>query len=827
MLIDREYLVEIDARDASGATVTLRFSRDGYMTARSDTPADTVYHPRIADPGTLALYLWGAGTTGGSSEVGWGSIILRNQDSGLDYLLTDGYGLAGVAVRIKIGAPTAALAAFTTIFSGTIEAVEFDADGTVRMAVRDLQHLLSVSPLQSNLYAGSNEPPNGLEGLARDLKGKGKPRLYGGRARNFAPALVNAQRLIYQVSDRPVASVDAVYEGGAMMTAGAEMTFAALTGDISTATFSTNFTSASVSIAADTIVLTGAVFNPGDPVTFTHGTFNPFPSPIALKSGPGQQYQSATYIGTGRASCRIFTSLANAETDTRIDLTNQGTSGIAFSAAYAGYTFSFVSTAVDVSANTINLGPPDILAPSKKSIIFSFPSSTAILPAPLDKATTYYLSGTAATAKLHLSAADAIAGINPVNLTSAGISGVTFTARVTTSGTEFETWTDFRNTGVNTTADEITCSSAHGITTGDSVVVRKKFAAGNLPAPLLASAYYYARAVSTTIVTLHTSKAGALANTGRVNITDQGSSTPTNWSWNQISRTYVLPGTYRWASDATGGCVIRLGTKPVKAITVDATAQASAANQTTAQALKAIALDAGIDAGAIESADVTALDAAAPQPVAEYLPTGDTRSARSVMDVVAASVGAWYAFDATGRLRMGRLIAPSGTPALTLTEDSIFEVQRTQAGDDGSGVPTWRCTVRYAPSIVVQTTDQLVGSVTDDQAGFVSRELREVASEDETVLDVHPGAPERMFDTRLLTEADAADEATRRQSLYGTRRDLLRVRVPLTAAVAGAPLGGVVSITWPKLGLAAGRSTLLIGMETEWARDQAWLLLWG
>lgn len=834
MLIDREYLVEIDARDASGATVTLRYSRDGYMTRRSDTPADTAYAPRVADPGRLSLYLWGAGTTGGSSDVGWGTIVLHNQDAGLDYLLTDGYGLAGVAVRVLIGAPGAARASFSPILTGTVESFEWAADGTVRVAVRDRQHLLSVAPLQDALYAGSNTPPNGIEGLARDLKGKGKPRLYGGQSRNFAPPLVNAQRLIYQVSDRPVATVDAVYEGGAPITPGPETAHSLLTGDLIVTSYSATFTSANVNTGTDAIAITGATFNAGDRCTLSAAAFNPFPAPVSLKSGVGQQYESQTYYAFEYAynvPFELYPTYSDALAGTnKLNLTTAGASGINFTAALGlGVSGGFTSANVSTANDTISVAAfASVLGGATPTTArLSFPSSTPILPAPLSTGTSYYLSGTAAAVKFHLTQADAIAGINAANMTTTGQSGVTFTATIYTTGVTFETWgLDFEDTSINISTDRISITG-HGLTTGEGVCWRLK-TTGTLPTGISASAYYYVRSIDANTIELYGTRAQALASpstTGRINFTDDGDTVFSERF--QLSRTYVVPGTYRWSSDATAGTFVRLGTKPVKAITVDATAESAAADRTVAQVLKDIAIDAGIASGDIVSADVTALDAACAFEVAEYLAVGDTRSARTVMDAVAASIGAWYAFDATGKLRMGWLDAPTGTPALALTADSIFEVERTQSGDDGSGVPTWRCTVRYGRSVVVQDTDALVGAVTDDQAAFVGREYREVTSEDATVLTVHPGAPERSFETRLVSEASAADMAARWQSLYGARRDLLRVRVPLTAAVAAAELGDVVSITWPQLGLAAGRLTLLIGIETAWREDQATLLLWG
>jgi hypothetical protein len=46
------------------------------------------------------------------------------------------------------------------------------------ISLRDRQAELN-APLQTVTYAGNNVLPSGLEGVATDIKGKEKPRLYG------------------------------------------------------------------------------------------------------------------------------------------------------------------------------------------------------------------------------------------------------------------------------------------------------------------------------------------------------------------------------------------------------------------------------------------------------------------------------------------------------------------------------------------------------------------------------------------------------------------------------------------------------------------------
>jgi hypothetical protein len=76
---------------------------------------------------------------------------------------------------------------------------------------------------------------------------------------------------------------------------------------------------------------------------------------------------------------------------------------------------------------------------------------------------------------------------------------------------------------VDTSTDQITWSTNHNLTSGDVIYST----GGTWPTGITGAAPYYARAVSATIFSLHTSKAGAIANTGRVDITLAGSGTQT------------------------------------------------------------------------------------------------------------------------------------------------------------------------------------------------------------------------------------------------------------------------------------------------------------
>lgn len=207
------YIVEIVAAiDAAGTTTTLRYSSQPYTTKPSDTPANTFYDDRITNPASISRSLYSSGTTSGASRVNYGAVELTNVDGGLDYILP--YSFDGRSLVIKIGNAGDAYSSFVTILAGTMEQVEFTFS-KVTILARDKLAIVDM-PLQTNLYAGNNSLPNGVEGVA-DIAKSPKPLLYG-QVYNIAPIMVNSSKLTYQINDGAIASVGAVYDRGVALT---------------------------------------------------------------------------------------------------------------------------------------------------------------------------------------------------------------------------------------------------------------------------------------------------------------------------------------------------------------------------------------------------------------------------------------------------------------------------------------------------------------------------------------------------------------------------------------------------------------------------------
>ena len=210
-------LIDINAHTGA-APVTLRYSTRGYVTGAADTPAHTYYEGRVKQPGNIQRTVFDKGATFGASKVGYGEVVLVNNDGALDSFL--GYGFAGFGITIQRGtmAPNQSAPTWTTVLQGTMDSVDFSWS-EVSIKVRDRQQELT-KPLQATRYGGTNVLPAGLDGVATDIKGNGRPIVYG-RVYNITPPQVNTDRRIYELSDGVIASVDAVYDRGTALTAGA------------------------------------------------------------------------------------------------------------------------------------------------------------------------------------------------------------------------------------------------------------------------------------------------------------------------------------------------------------------------------------------------------------------------------------------------------------------------------------------------------------------------------------------------------------------------------------------------------------------------------
>lgn len=222
------YLLDVDAYDiAAGVQTTLRFATDGLTTAPDDTPPNAYYAPLLAVPASFETGVFRDGVTGGAGDVSVGEIELVALSGSLDTLAD--YALDGRRFILRHAAGDRVDTA-TTVITGVVESLELGWKRAI-LNIRDRRAELE-TPIQTNLYAGTNSGPVGVEG-DENLKGKEKPLCFG-HCLNVPANQVNASTLIYQIHDGPIAAVETVYDKGLALTATTDYpTVAALT----TATF--------------------------------------------------------------------------------------------------------------------------------------------------------------------------------------------------------------------------------------------------------------------------------------------------------------------------------------------------------------------------------------------------------------------------------------------------------------------------------------------------------------------------------------------------------------------------------------------------------------
>ena len=215
--LDDILLVEVVVYNSNrGATETRRYcTGTRFVTGPAETPADTIYAPRIKQAIDIQRTMFGSRTTKGRSTLGLGAVILLNGDGALDDFGQLGFDKRAITIRRgPVGG--AYPSAFPADFVGTMANVEVTQD-EVRLLLRDRQAELNV-PLQTTKYTGAGLAT--LEGVAGDIKGKPKPVCYG-VVKNVPAVCVETAKLIYQVADAAIQTFDVVYDRGVVITAGA------------------------------------------------------------------------------------------------------------------------------------------------------------------------------------------------------------------------------------------------------------------------------------------------------------------------------------------------------------------------------------------------------------------------------------------------------------------------------------------------------------------------------------------------------------------------------------------------------------------------------
>lgn len=231
------------------------------------------------------------------------------------------------------------------------------------------------------------------------------------------------------------------------------------------------------------------------------------------------------------------------------------------------------------------------------------------------------------------------------------------------------------------------------------------------------------------------------------------------------------------------------------------------------------------DPAGLDTASFSALEAAQSAVVGYFVPGDQDKKVAEVFDDLMAAAGGYWGVTRTGELFVKRLEAPS-SPALTVTDGEIVG-ERALAR---RGLrPSRRQTVEYQRLWAVQPADGLVDSLTAADRAFYSTEARVATVEGAGVITAHRLARDVRVRAFFDSQAAAEAEATRRQALFGTRRDIYEVSVPSGLAVDGSGnrlwLGDEASVDVSRFDLSGGKNLVIIGISEGGAATT--LALWG
>lgn len=222
------------------------------------------------------------------------------------------------------------------------------------------------------------------------------------------------------------------------------------------------------------------------------------------------------------------------------------------------------------------------------------------------------------------------------------------------------------------------------------------------------------------------------------------------------------------------------------------------------------------DPGDLDTASFTALNTANSATVGCYY--SQRAEILSVLDDLANSIGAFFGFDRSGLLNVGRIEVATGSADLELDSTNIITLERLP-----TEVPTSTVVLGYKQNFTVFDENTLDASATDRD--FFLRESAQVTDEDTAVAAIYPNAKFLEVDSKLIDSSAANTESARLLTLYKSQRDIYRIRCK--AQPFTIKLNDVVKVTFARYDLTAGKLFRVISLFEDAAINEVELELWG
>lgn len=829
------FLAEITAWTGSAET-TLRYSSGLGYTNGADW-----YAPRIENPATYAVSIHGAGYAAGS----YGELTLINNDGALDSLAD--YAVDGRFLTLKYGDDAGAYSAFTTVLVAMMEGLSLERE-RVSIRLRDPARLLD-KPITTRVYGGAG----GLDGDA-GLKGTPKPVLVG-EATVYKPTLIDAARLIYQVHDGYVAAIPQVLTQTAQpITHGGDFASEAALLDSGTNLLPTGWGDFEVGdnlpTANSAPVDIGNCLQPSGRAAYIGNNSGSLQIPsIALTP-------LSTYNITGLTAGQSYRLTAKISTYTNgnpvefyfaIWTATKPLSGLGYFNATRMFTapygsqqqFSDVISLAGDSNTAMAVGIVALLDNGEDISIDKF--TVALDPVVTagtfktwrDTAGSYLRLGSDPQGPIHVSVQEyengGSIGLLPDHALYrlATLWGHVINPTLTASGTAQTVAAD--GTTITLAAGASETDDAYNaklirVTSDEQVQVRQivdyvgSTKVATLDAALQAMTdttpdYEIAasvlgdsnemQAVSAAYRDLIATETGTAqgGGTGNNQIQLATAASSTDDIYNGLT-IIILSGTgagqERTVSDYLGS---------TRTATVSANWTVNP-NNTSVYEINESA------AARLRNASVGYFSA-------------NSANLKQAMDAIAASVHAWYGFDALGLLRMGLYRDPgTETSIATLTEDHFISLERVTDANIETGLPNWRVTVisskRWDP---LSDNDAIPAGLS-----FVKEPWRNTRKQtDAATRKAHKLSAERSFESLMIdadgrrAEAMAADLL----DLYKARHDTLTATIAdPDLALTAIDIGQVVTVQVDRWGYTSGRKCRVVSLRRDYQRGIVDLTLW-
>lgn len=189
-------LVEVTVGLAAGGTTTRYLSNKGFVTNPTDTPANTVYMPRING----GLQFTRSLSLDGSVSLSFGDLELTNIDGALDTWLDDFW--ANRSINVYLGDPQWTRGDFRLVFSGVTLGIDTSKRETVNIQLSDKLQRLNFPVTATKLGGTDTSTADTLLPLCF------------GECHNITPLLIDGPTNQYMVHNGPIERIIEVRDNG-------------------------------------------------------------------------------------------------------------------------------------------------------------------------------------------------------------------------------------------------------------------------------------------------------------------------------------------------------------------------------------------------------------------------------------------------------------------------------------------------------------------------------------------------------------------------------------------------------------------------------------